>query len=63
MLRPKQVMARTGLARSTFYERQNPKGRYFDPTFPQARSLGEGSVGYLETEIDRWVAARPTARR
>jgi prophage regulatory protein len=63
MLRPKTVMARTGLARSTFYERQNPKSRYFDPSFPRARSLGEGSVGYLETEVDQWIAARPAARR
>ncbi|MFM9926401.1 AlpA family phage regulatory protein [Variovorax sp. H27-G14] len=63
MLRPKVAMVRTGLARSTFYERQNPKSRYFDPSFPKARSLGEGSVGYLETEIDRWIAARPAARR
>ena len=63
MLRPKEVMARTGLARSTFYERQNSKSKYFDPTFPQPRSLGESSVGYLEAEINQWIAARPAARR
>jgi prophage regulatory protein len=63
MLRPKVAMARMGMARSTFYERQNPKSRYFDPTFPHARSLGEGSVGYLEAEVDQWIAARPAARR
>lgn len=62
ILRPKAAMARTGLPRSTFYERQNPKSRYFDPTFPQARSLGEGAVGYLEAEVDQWIAARPSAR-
>jgi predicted DNA-binding transcriptional regulator AlpA len=31
-------------------------------TVAQARSLGEGSVGYLEAEVDQWIATRPSAR-
>lgn len=56
MLRPKQAVALTGLARSMFYERQNSKSKYFDPTFPQARSLGESSRGYPEAEVDQWIS-------
>jgi predicted DNA-binding transcriptional regulator AlpA len=29
-----------------------------DPTFPQPVAIG-GGIGWLETEIDEWLAARP----
>lgn len=29
-----------------------------DPTFPQPVAIG-GGIGWLETEIDAWLAARP----
>ena len=49
ILRRKQVEARTGLARSTIYERIKAG------TFPAPISLGEKSVGWIEAEIDAWL--------
>lgn len=51
-LRRKQVEARTGLARSTLYERIR-KGE-----FPAPVPLGPRAVGWIESEIDAWVAGR-----
>ena len=59
IIRRKQVEARTGLSRSSIYAkmRQNPKrpGDY-DPTFPTPISVGAKAVGWIEAEIDAWLA-------
>jgi len=52
ILRRKQVEARTGLSRSTIYERIRAK------TFPAPVSLGAKAVGWIEAEIDGWLAAQ-----
>lgn len=52
ILRRKQVEARTGLARSTIYDRIKAG------TFPAPISLGEKAVGWIESEIDAWLTAR-----
>lgn len=52
ILRRKQVEARTGLARSTIYDRVKAG------TFPAPISLGEKAVGWIESEIDAWLNAR-----
>lgn len=52
ILRRKQVEARTGLARSTIYDRIKAG------TFPAPISLGEKAVGWIESEIDAWLNAR-----
>jgi len=61
ILRRKQVEARTGLSRSTIYARlrQNPKrpGDY-DPTFPKPISVGAKAVGWIEAEIEAYIAAQ-----
>ena len=61
ILRRKQVEARTGLKCSTIYARisHNPNrpGDY-DPTFPKPISLGAKAVGWIEAEIDAWLAAQ-----
>lgn len=49
ILRLKQVQGRTGLSRSTIYDRMG-KG-----TFPCSVSLGARAVGWLESEIDEWI--------
>jgi prophage regulatory protein len=52
ILRRKQVQARTGLARSTIYLHiQNG-------TFPSPVPLGPRAVGWLESEINDWIAGR-----
>ncbi|MFO1320317.1 MAG: AlpA family transcriptional regulator [Burkholderiales bacterium] len=50
ILRLTQVMARTGLARSTLYERIK------DGAFPAQISLGARAVGWLESDIEAWIA-------
>ena len=57
ILRRKQVEARTGLSRSTIYDRIKAG------TFPAPISLGEKAVGWIESEIDAWLNARIQASR
>ena len=64
ILRLKQVIERTGLSRSTIYDRINPKSKRFDSSFPQSIKLNAnatsstGAVGWLESSIDEWIAQR-----
>jgi len=52
ILRRKQVEKRTGLSRSTIYLRIQ------EGTFPRPINLGVRAVGWLENEIEAWLAAR-----
>ena len=52
VLRRKQVEKRTGLSRSTIYLRIQ------EGKFPKPIHLGERAVGWLENEIEAWLAAR-----
>jgi prophage regulatory protein len=61
ILRRKQVEARTGLSRSTIYAKlkRNPRRPGdFDPSFPKPISVGAKAVGWIEAEIDAWLAAQ-----
>ncbi len=61
ILRRKQVEARIGLGRSAIYAkiRPNPKRPTdFDPTFPKPIPIGAKAVGWVESEIDSWLAAQ-----
>lgn len=51
-LRLPEVMARTGLSRSTIYVRLE-QGR-----FPRPVSLGSRAVGWVEAEVDEWMRER-----
>lgn len=55
-LRLPEVKSRTGLSRSTIYAliAQNK--------FPRHVPLGMRCVGWLESEIDAWIAARAASR-
>ncbi len=48
-IRLPDVKAKTGLSRSTIYERMA------DGTFPNAINLGGRSVAWIEAEIDDWI--------
>lgn len=63
ILRLKQVMERTGLSRSTIYDRMNPNSPRHDPSFPRQLSLGGDAVGWVESAIDNWVQSRIVAGR
>lgn len=52
ILRLPLVKARTGLSRSTIYQRVGAG------TFPKPVNLGARAVGWLECEIDDWLAAQ-----
>ena len=56
-LRLPEVMARTGLSRSTIYVRLE-QGR-----FPKPVSLGGRAVGWIEAEVDEWMRERIAASR
>lgn len=57
ILRLPVVLARTGYRRSTLYA-EIAKG-----AFPRQISLGARSVGWIESEIDTWIAERIQASR
>ncbi|HUX72365.1 MAG TPA: AlpA family transcriptional regulator [Steroidobacteraceae bacterium] len=50
ILRLPLVKARTGLSRSTIYQRVGAG------TFPKPVNLGVRAVGWLEAEIEGWLA-------
>ena len=56
LLRQKDVMKATGLSRMTIW-RLERAGQ-----FPQRRRLGPNAVGWIQAEIDDWIATRPAAR-
>lgn len=61
ILRRRQVEARTGLSRSTIYAKTRPNPKRpseYDPTFPKPISVGNRSVGWIESEVDAWLDAR-----
>lgn len=63
IIRLKQVQIRTGLSRSTIYDRINPKSPRFDSTFPKQISLGSDAVGWIESEVNNWLESRKSACR
>ncbi len=61
ILRRKQVEARIGLSRTAIYSKMkfDPKRpNDYDPTFPRPISIGAKAVGWIESEIEEWLAAR-----
>ena len=58
VLRRKQVEIRTGLPRSTLYDKINRKSPRYDPTFPTQISLGADAVGWVESEVIAWIESR-----
>lgn len=66
IIRLKQVIALTGLSRSTIYDRINPKSKRYDASFPKSIKLGStlqvGAVGWIESEIQAWIKQRIAER-
>ena len=50
ILRLPIVLDRTGLSRSTVYQ------RVAEGKFPRPVSLGARAVGWIETEVEEWIA-------
>ena len=52
IIRLPQVIAKTGLAKSTIYLFLKEK------KFPKSIQLGQRSIGFLESDIDAWIDNR-----
>ena len=52
-----EVMAHSGLKRSTIYRKMSVD------EFPQSINLGVRSVGWLAVEVDQWIQSRIDASR
>lgn len=63
VLRLKSLIERLGVGRSTVYDRLNPRSPRYDASFPKPIRLSSGggkrgAVGWLESEVSQWIAAR-----
>ncbi|EZO41503.1 hypothetical protein AJ60_04072 [Pseudomonas aeruginosa 3573] len=56
IIRLKEVIDSTGLARSTIYK------YVAEGTFPKKVSLGDRCVGWVESEVHDWILARIEVR-
>lgn len=56
ILRLPDVKAKTGLSRSSIYQRMRAK------TFPPAVMITEYAVGWKLSDIDRWISQLPERR-
>lgn len=56
MLRLRDVESRTGLRRATIYKHAK------EGSFPKPVPLGKNSSGWVESEIEAWLASRVAAR-
>ena len=55
ILRMPAVVRKLGIARATIYDWLNPKSPRYDATFPKQHRLGMQSVGWVESELDKWI--------
>lgn len=52
ILKLPQVMAATGLSRSSIYLRMS------EGTFPRQISLGARSIGWIDSEVQEWISGQ-----
>jgi prophage regulatory protein len=57
LIRLRQVMARTGMSRSTIY------AYIKDDRFPTPVAISERCVAWVEADIDRWIDERIASSR
>jgi prophage regulatory protein len=57
LIRLKQVLARTGMSRSTIYSYMR------DGRFPEPVSISARCVAWVEAEVDLWISDRIAAHR
>ncbi len=54
LLRMPDVIEKTGLSRSTILRKER------DGTFPSPKAVSEGTVAWLDSDVDKWIEALPT---
>lgn len=57
VLRCQDLCIRLGVSRKTLW-----RLRRTDPTFPLPRQITRGISGWLESDLDAWLQARPVAK-
>ncbi|MCL2643932.1 MAG: AlpA family transcriptional regulator [Betaproteobacteria bacterium] len=57
ILRRREVLRRTGLSNSALYQRIK------NGEFPRSFSIGGQLVGWLESDVDGWIAGCVSSRR
>ena len=62
IIRRLDTMKMLGVSKSTIADWQNPKSKRYRPDFPKKIQLGVNSVGYLESEINSYIAKLAEAR-
>lgn len=55
VLRINDVIAITGLSRSSIYNKINLKSSYYDKNFPKSFKLGLRTIGWLKRDIEHWI--------
>jgi len=58
IIRAKDFYKVTGIPDSTRAVWENPKSKYYDPTFPKKVRLGPRTVGYFLDEVLAWLESR-----
>ncbi len=62
LVRMREVQKKIGISRSTVYDWINPNSPRFDDSFPKPVRLGVNSVGWVDTELEDWLAEKIAAR-
>lgn len=62
-LRLKQVIAITGLSRSSIYSMLDKNSSSYDPDFPKQVKIGKKSVAWVKHEVDQWISKRIAERQ
>ena len=61
VIRPKATAIKCGVAPITIH-RWSSDPKYFYLNFPKKLRLSENSVGFIEEEVDDWIAERAAKR-
>lgn len=62
LLKTNAVLERSGLCRSSWYNILNPNSPYFDPLAPKPIKITKRRIGWLEAEVDAWIASKAAQR-
>lgn len=63
VIRRRELEKKLGISRSGIYARISNKSPNFDPSFPRPISIGARAVGWIEAEVDEWLATRVAQSR
>lgn len=63
ILRIRDLSDRIGLGKTAIYARLDKRSPVYDQGFPGPINLGGQAVGWVESEIDKWLESRARASR